>query len=52
LLSYMLHVESLPELPFDKSKMAAVSLYLVVPLGSWLWITAVQQLLGALPLAG
>ena len=52
LLSYMLHVESLPELPFDKSKMAAVSLYLIVPLGSWLWITAVQQLLHALPLAG
>lgn len=45
-LSYLHYVESLPELPFDKGKVATLSLYFAVPLGSWLWISGVQALLG------
>lgn len=45
LLAYLDYLESLPELPFDKHKAAVVSLYFAVPLGSWLWITALQKLL-------
>ena len=44
LLSYMDHVENLPELPFHKGKIAIASLYFAVPLGSWLIISGVQRL--------
>lgn len=44
LLSYMQHVENLPELPFHKGKLAIGSLYFAVPLGSWLIISGVQNL--------
>lgn len=46
LLSYVDHVENLPELPFHKGKLAIVSLYFAVPLGSWLLISGVQRLFG------
>lgn len=46
LLSYLHYVETLPELPFDKGKAATWSLYFAVPLGSWLWISGLQMLLG------
>lgn len=46
LLSYLHYVEALPEMPFDKGKVATWSLYFAVPLGSWLWISGVQALLG------
>lgn len=52
LLSYFLHVEGLPELPFDKGKLGVASLYFAVPLGSWVWISVVQTLLGAVPQSG
>jgi hypothetical protein len=45
LLSYLHYLESLPEWPFDKNKIGTISLYFAVPLGSWLWITAIQKLL-------
>lgn len=45
LLSYVEHVENLPELPFHKGKLAIGSLYFAVPLGSWLIINGVQRLL-------
>lgn len=45
LLTYLHYVESLPEMPFDKGKVATWSLYFAVPLGSWLWISGVQALL-------
>jgi hypothetical protein len=44
LLSYVEHVENLPELPFHKGKLAIGSLYFAVPLGSWLIISGVQNL--------
>jgi hypothetical protein len=46
LLAYLHYVESLPELPFDKSKLAIASLYFAVPLFSWLIISVVQSLIG------
>ena len=46
LLAYLHYVETLPELPFDKSKLAITSLYFAVPLISWLWISLVQSWLG------
>lgn len=46
LLGYMDHVENLPELPFHKGKLAIVSLYIAVPLGSWLLVSGVQRLFG------
>ena len=46
LLSYINHIENLPELPFHKGKLAIVSLYFAVPLGSWLLVSGVQHLLG------
>lgn len=45
LLTYLHYVETLPELPFDKGRVATLSLYFAVPLGSWLWISGVQTLL-------
>lgn len=44
LLSYVEHVENLPELPFHKATLAISSLYFAVPLGSWLIISGVQNL--------
>jgi Flp pilus assembly protein TadB len=45
LLGYLDHIENLPELPFDRSKLAIASLYFAVPLGSWLLISGLQILL-------
>ena len=46
LLSYMDHIESLPELPFHKGKLAILSLYFAVPVGSWLLVSGMQRLFG------
>lgn len=46
LLAYLHYVETLPELPFDKAKLAITSLYFAVPLISWVWISLVQSWLG------
>lgn len=46
LLAYLHYVENLPELPFDKGKLAIASLYFAVPLFSWLFISVVQGLIG------
>lgn len=42
LLAYLHYVETLPELPFNKAKLAITSLYFAVPLISWLWVSLVQ----------
>lgn len=42
LLAYLHYVETLPELPFDKAKLAIASLYFAVPMISWLLISVVQ----------
>lgn len=42
LLAYLHYVETLPELPFNKAKLAITSLYFAVPMISWLWVSLVQ----------
>jgi len=46
LLAYQNYVDTLPELPFDKAKLAIMSLYFAVPLISWAWISLVQSWIG------
>lgn len=43
LLAYLHYVETLPELPFNKAKLAVTSLYFAVPMISWLWVSLVQS---------
>lgn len=46
LLAYLHYVETLPELPFEKGKLAFTTLYFTVPLFSWLWISLLQSWVG------